>query len=64
MMNILSLLRELTSDEFHYQDDKGNVITLRETQETSKCQFIKLKKGNINTFTLELDKSNNIEILP
>ncbi len=56
MINILSKLRELTNDEFHYQADKGNIITLRETQKTSKCRFVQLKKGNTKTFTLELDK--------
>jgi len=64
MNNILSLLRELTNDEFHYNGDKGNIITLQETQKTSKCQSVRLKKGHIKTFTLELDKQNNIEIHP
>ncbi len=65
MINILSKLRELTNDEFHYQADKGNIITLRETQKTSKCRFVQLKKGNTKTFTLELDKQkNNIDIHP
>jgi hypothetical protein len=64
MINLLSKLRELTNDEFHYQADKGNLITLQESQIASKCQFVYLKKGNIQTFTLELDKQNNIEIHP
>ncbi len=28
MNKILSLLRELTNDEFHHKGDKGNIITL------------------------------------
>lgn len=64
MINILSLLRELTNDKFHYQADKGNVITLHETQKASKCHQVQLKKGKIKTFTLELDNNNNIEVHP
>ncbi|HIE00889.1 MAG TPA: hypothetical protein EYP59_11480 [Thiotrichaceae bacterium] len=64
MNKILSLLRELTNDEFHHQGDKGNIITLQETQKASKCQFVPLKKGPVKTFTLALDKQNNIEIHP
>ncbi|MDM8562304.1 hypothetical protein QUF54_03020 [Candidatus Marithioploca araucensis] len=64
MNKILSLLRELTNDEFHHKGDKGNIITLQETQKASKCQFVQLKKGSIKTFTLALDKQNNVEIHP
>jgi len=41
-----------------------NIITLQETQKASKCQFVRLKKGPIKTFTLALDKQNNVEIHP
>lgn len=64
MKDLLLLFRELINTEFHYPHDKGNVITLFETEETSQCQFVKLKKEGIKTFTLELDKKNNIEIHP
>ena len=64
MNDLLQLFRELINPEFHYSHDKGNMITLFETEETSSCKFVKLKKGHLKTFTVELDKKNNIEIHP
>jgi len=61
---ILQLFRDLINSEFHYSHDKGNTITLWEKQETSECHFVALKKGQVKTFTLELDKQNNIELHP
>lgn len=64
MKELLQKFRELINSEFHYSDDKGNTITLFETEESSKCKFVKLRKGNIKTFTLQLDQKNNQEIHP
>ncbi|EDN68610.1 hypothetical protein BGP_2958 [Beggiatoa sp. PS] len=64
MKELLQKFRELINSEFHYSNDKGNTITLFETEESSKCQYVKLRKGNIKTFTLQLDQKNNLEIHP
>jgi hypothetical protein len=64
MIDILQCLRTLINPEFHYPEDKGNMITLRKVEKASKCKFVKLRKGHIKTFTLELDKKNSVEIHP
>lgn len=64
MIDILQLLRNSIKAEFHYEEDKGDTITLLEKQEHSECKFVKIKKGAIRTFTLELDKQNEIDIHP
>lgn len=64
MTDILQHFRYLIDSEFHYADEKGNTITLKEQQKSSECQFVVLKKGSYKTFTLELDKQNNIDIHP
>jgi len=63
MIAVLPLLREAIAPPFHYAEDKGNIITLYESQTQAECKWVKLKKPHTQTFTLKLDKEIDIHPL-
>ncbi len=63
MIAVLPLLREAIALPFHYAEDKGNIITLHESQIQAECKWVKLKKKHTQTFTLKLDKQIDIHPL-
>ena len=63
MIAVLPLLKAAIAPQFHYTGDKGNNITLYESQPQAKCKWVKLKKTHTQTFTLKLDKEVDIHPL-
>lgn len=62
MNDLIEKLINMIDEQFHYEKDSGNAITLIETQSESTCKPIVLKKKSGKTFTLKLDLNKKIKV--